>query len=93
MKILSKKQLISLFISLKFSKKTNFYYSMRLSQLFIMLLGLLICYSMKITTSARTTRQTMDFYCESTIGPKSPHDACITFDSDKYHLCKGSLIC
>eukprot|EP00828_Plagiopyla_frontata_P004318 TRINITY_DN1152_c0_g1_i4.p1 TRINITY_DN1152_c0_g1~~TRINITY_DN1152_c0_g1_i4.p1 ORF type:complete len:105 (+),score=9.57 TRINITY_DN1152_c0_g1_i4:100-414(+) len=66
---------------------------MRISVLLLVLLGVLMCYSMKIQTSAKTTRQQMNFYCESTMGPNSPHDACITFDSDKYHLCKGNLIC
>ena len=66
---------------------------MRISVILLVLLGILMCYGMKIKTSAKTTRQSMDFYCESINGPNSPHDACITYDSDKYHLCKGTLIC
>lgn len=66
---------------------------MKISAIFLVLLGIIMVYSMKIKTSAKTTRNEMTFYCESTMGPNSPHDACFNFDSDKYHICKGTLIC
>ena len=66
---------------------------MKISVFLLVLLGLFLVNSMKIRTSAKTTRHEMNFYCESTMGPNSPHDACISYDSDKYHLCKGTLIC
>ena len=57
------------------------------------LLFLTVVLSLKSHLRTSTKRAELAFECESTMGPKSPHDACISYDSDKYHWCKGILIC
>ena len=64
---------------------------MRVLILCFLFLGAVLSIQSHLKTN--TKRHELTFSCESTMGPVSPHDVCISFDSDKYHWCKGIMIC